>query len=256
MTGDPDRPPARVALATTDYLTSVQAAFGALAAIHRTATEDWPWSSGRRSALRSSVRPDGSLSSPPMTSWASGAQAGRRLEPADDGAEQLSTRPATASWVLIAANSQPDLCAAWWPRCSSPDLLTDPRFETIQRPWRKPENMQAMDAIVGQWTRALTPKRLETLLRDGEVPTSTRLHHRRHLRDDPHFAGARDAGQQVPHPSLGHTTQAGIVPRLSATPGRHPATPAPTWAPTRWTSFNTTWDWPRTPSSRCWPAAP
>ena len=34
MTGDPDRPPARVALATTDYLSSVYAAFGAMAAIH------------------------------------------------------------------------------------------------------------------------------------------------------------------------------------------------------------------------------
>lgn len=34
MTGDPDRPPARVALATTDYLSSVYAAFGAMTAIH------------------------------------------------------------------------------------------------------------------------------------------------------------------------------------------------------------------------------
>ena len=34
MTGDPDRPPARVALATTDYLTATHAAFGAMAAIH------------------------------------------------------------------------------------------------------------------------------------------------------------------------------------------------------------------------------
>jgi hypothetical protein len=34
MTGDPDRPPARVALATTDYLSSVYAAFGAVTAIH------------------------------------------------------------------------------------------------------------------------------------------------------------------------------------------------------------------------------
>jgi crotonobetainyl-CoA:carnitine CoA-transferase CaiB-like acyl-CoA transferase len=33
MTGDPDRPPARVALATTDYLSSVYAAFGAMAAL-------------------------------------------------------------------------------------------------------------------------------------------------------------------------------------------------------------------------------
>jgi len=39
MTGDPDRPPARVALATTDYLASVYTAFGILAALrHRDRT--------------------------------------------------------------------------------------------------------------------------------------------------------------------------------------------------------------------------
>src|SRR5690606_18149408 len=34
MTGDPDRPPARCALPTTDYLTAVYAAFGAMAALY------------------------------------------------------------------------------------------------------------------------------------------------------------------------------------------------------------------------------
>ena len=41
MTGDPDRPPARVALATTDYLTASYAAFGAMAAIHARPAVDW-----------------------------------------------------------------------------------------------------------------------------------------------------------------------------------------------------------------------
>jgi crotonobetainyl-CoA:carnitine CoA-transferase CaiB-like acyl-CoA transferase len=35
---------------------------------------------------------------------------------------------------------------------------------------------------------------------------------------DPHFR-ARAMLQQVAHPTLGHTTQSGIVPRLSGTPG-------------------------------------
>lgn len=35
---------------------------------------------------------------------------------------------------------------------------------------------------------------------------------------DPHFQ-ARDMLVQVPHPELGHITQAGVVPRFSATPG-------------------------------------
>ena len=37
--------------------------------------------------------------------------------------------------------------------------------------------------------------------------------------EDPQFA-ARDMLVQVPHPELGHTTQVGLVPKLSRTPGR------------------------------------
>jgi crotonobetainyl-CoA:carnitine CoA-transferase CaiB-like acyl-CoA transferase len=61
---------------------------------------------------------------------------------------------------------------------------------------------------------------LEELLREGEVPT-TRVYTIADIYADPHFQ-ARDMLQQVPHPVLGHTTQSGVVPRLSATPGRHP----------------------------------
>ena len=54
-------------------------------------------------------------------------------------------------------------------------------------------------------------------LREGEVPT-TRVYTIADIYADPHFA-ARAMLPQVPHPVLGHTTQAGVVPRLSATPG-------------------------------------
>jgi crotonobetainyl-CoA:carnitine CoA-transferase CaiB-like acyl-CoA transferase len=118
-------------------------------------------------------------------------------------------------WVLIAANSQPTwrrLVAAM----QQPWLLTDPRFETIQARG-KPENMKAIDALIGEWTRGFDAEPLETLLRDGEVPT-TRVYTIADIYADPHFQ-ARDMLQQVPHPVLGHTTQTGVVPRLSATPG-------------------------------------
>jgi crotonobetainyl-CoA:carnitine CoA-transferase CaiB-like acyl-CoA transferase len=49
------------------------------------------------------------------------------------------------------------------------------------------------------------------------VPT-TRVYTIADIYADPHFQ-ARDMLQQVPHPVLGHTTQTGVVPRLSATPG-------------------------------------
>ena len=117
--------------------------------------------------------------------------------------------------MLIAANSQ-----ATWRRLvalmQQPELLTDPRFETIQARGR-PENMKAIDAIVADWTRGFNATELEALLRQGELPC-TRVYTIADIYADPHFQ-ARDMLVQVPHPELGHTTQAGVVPRFSATPG-------------------------------------
>jgi formyl-CoA transferase len=118
--------------------------------------------------------------------------------------------------VLIAANSNPtfERLAALM---GQPELLQDPRFDSIRTRGEKP-HMQALDAIVAAWTRQFDGEALEALLLKAEVP-SARAYTIADIYRDPQFA-ARQMLQQVPHPTLGHTTQAGIVPRLSATPGR------------------------------------
>ncbi|WP_374639595.1 CaiB/BaiF CoA transferase family protein [Hydrogenophaga sp.] len=212
MTGDPDRPPARVALATTDYLSSVYAAFGAMAAIRA------------RSVTGKGQVVDVALYEAAFTQMEPIVPAHEKLGvvPMREGSNLPSMAPnssyptADGGWILIAANSQPT-----WRRLvalmQQPSLLTDPRFETIQARG-KPENMRAIDAIVGEWTRQHTAQDLEEMLRQAEVPTS-RVYTIRDIYADPHFH-ARDMLHQVPHPVLGHTTQSGVVPRLSGTPGR------------------------------------
>ena len=86
MTGDPDRPPARVALATTDYLSSVYAAFGAMTAIHAR-SEDRQRPGGGRGAVRGRLHADGAGRAR-LREAGPGADA-RRREPAVDGAQQL-----------------------------------------------------------------------------------------------------------------------------------------------------------------------
>ena len=211
MTGDPDRPPARVALATTDYLSSVYAAFGAVTAIHaRTKT-------GKGQVV------DVALYEAAFTQMEPVVPAFEKLGqvPMREGPNLPSMAPNSSyptrdgGWVLIAANSQPT-----WRRLvavmQQPALLTDPRFETIQARG-KPEHMKAIDALIAEWTRGFDAAPLEALLREGEVPT-TRVYTIADIYADPHFQ-ARDMLRQVPHATLGHTTQTGIVPRLSATPG-------------------------------------
>jgi crotonobetainyl-CoA:carnitine CoA-transferase CaiB-like acyl-CoA transferase len=212
LTGDPDRPPARVALATTDYLTSTYAAFGAMAAIHERA----------RSGLGQVV--DAALYEAAFTQLEPMVPAYEKLGivPSREGPNLPSMAPNSlyptrdGGYVLIAANSNPTF-ERLTTLMQQPELLTDPRFDSIRNRGEKP-NMRALDAIVADWTRQFDGEVLEALLLKAEVP-SARAYTIADIYRDPQFA-ARGMLQQVPHPTLGHTTQAGIVPRLSATPGR------------------------------------
>ena len=212
MTGDPDRPPARVALATTDYLSAVYAAFGAMAALHER----------QRSGLGQVV--DVALYEAAFTQMEPVVPAWDKLGevPKREGPNLPSMAPNSAyptrdgAYVLIAANSQPT-----WQRLvaamARPELLEDPRFATI-RARGVPEHMKALDGIVGQWTCGFDADALQARLHEAEVPC-TRVYTIADIARDPQYA-AREMLLQVPHPTLGHTLQAGIVPRLSATPGR------------------------------------
>ncbi len=211
MTGDPDRPPARVALATTDYLSSMHAAFGAMAAIHARSH------TGRGQVVDVALYEAAFSQMEPVVP----AYEKLGLVPQREGPNLPSMAPNSlyptrdAGWVLIAANSNPT-----WKRLvalmQQPELLADPRFATIQQRGR-PDNMRALDEIISVWTRSFDAVTLEELLRHGEVPSS-RVYTIADIYTDPHFK-ARDMLVQVPHATLGHTTQAGVVPRLSATPG-------------------------------------
>jgi crotonobetainyl-CoA:carnitine CoA-transferase CaiB-like acyl-CoA transferase len=211
MTGDPDRPPARVALATTDYLTSVYAAFGAMMCLRER----------EQTGLGQVV--DVALYETAFTQMEPYVPAFEKLGfvPKRVGPNLPTMAPnslypaADGSWVLIAANSN-----AIYERLvnlmQQPELLTDPRFATI-RSRGQPENMKALDGIIAEWTRRYDGATLEAMLLATSVPAS-RVFTIADIYQDPHFR-ARDMLVEVPHPVLGHTTQAGIVPKLSRTPG-------------------------------------
>lgn len=211
MTGDPDRPPARVALATTDYLSSVYAAFGAVTAIHARSR------TGRGQVVDVALYEAAFSQMEPVVP----AYEKLGIVPHREGPNLPSMAPNSSyptgdgSWVLIAANSNPT-----WKRLvalmQQPGLMIDPRFATIQSRGQ-PQNMKAIDAIISEWTRGFEAGALEELLRGGEVPCS-RVYTIADIFADPQFK-ARDMLVQVPHANLGYTTQAGIVPRLSGTPG-------------------------------------
>jgi len=212
MTGDPDRPPARVALATTDYLSSVYAAFGAMTAIHERAQ------SGKGQVV------DVALYEAAFSQMEAYVPAFEKLGfvPKRVGPNLPTMAPnslyptACGSWMLIAANS--DVIFERLTRVmAQPELFTDERFSTI-RARGMPENMKALDARIGQWSSDLKADVLAGMLIEAGIPCAP-VYTIADIYQDEHFR-ARDMLVTVEHPVLGHTTQAGVVPKLSRTPGR------------------------------------
>lgn len=211
MTGDPDRPPARVALATTDYLTSTYAAFGALAALRE---KD-------KTGLGQVV--DVALYETAFT----------QMEPIVPAYEKHGTVPKREgpnlprmapnslyptkddSYILIAANSNPT-CERLMQAMGRLDLMQVPEFASI-RARGEHANARALDQIIAEWTRQHLCTDLAKILEAVGVP-NTRVYTIADIYQDPHFL-ERNMLVKVPHPKIGHTTQMGVVPRLSRTPG-------------------------------------
>jgi crotonobetainyl-CoA:carnitine CoA-transferase CaiB-like acyl-CoA transferase len=96
-----------------------------------------------------------------------------------------------------------------------PELGSDPRFAE-QRP--RFQHQDEIDAIIAEWTRAHDVDELERKLHEGDVPAS-RIYTMADIFKDPHYK-AREMLVPVPDDDLGTVTLAGVVPKLSATPGR------------------------------------
>jgi len=92
----------------------------------------------------------------------------------------------------------------------------DPRFSTI-RARGEPANMKAIDDIIGQWTKTFKSHEIAPLLVEAAIPSAP-VYTIADIYGDEHF-NAREMLVQVAHPVLGHTTQTGVVPKLSRTPG-------------------------------------
>ncbi len=209
MTGDPDRPPARVALATTDYLSAVYAAFGAsMALVERNR-------SGKGQVV------DVALYEAAFSQMEAYTNAYEKLGyvPARVGPNLPTMAPNSlyptrdGAYVLIAANSDPTF-RRLVDAMGRPGLLQDPRFSSIRA---RGANLEACNAAVAEWTRLHDAAQVEHLLLAAQVPVS-RVYTIADIYEDPHYR-AREMLVRVPHPELGHTTQHGVVPKLSRTPG-------------------------------------
>ena len=210
MIGDPDRPPSRVGLPLTDYITAIYAAFGtAMAVIARESTGegqcvDAALYEAAFSLMEASVPAFEKTGKLPR-------RAGARL-PNSAPNSLYPTRDGKFIHVAALADQvYRRLCKAM----GQPELGADPRFaEQVTRA----RHVEEIDAIVEAWTRSHDLEQIEEILDAEDVPAS-RIFTMEDIFASEHYR-FRKMLLDVPDEDLGSVKLPGIVPKLSRTPGQ------------------------------------
>ena len=209
MIGDVDRPPSRVEIPLTDYITAVYAAFGTVMAL--LSREKTGIGQCVDAALVESAFSFMEAFVPGYEKTGkTGMRAGSRLP---DAAPNNLYPTRDGAYIHIAAFADPvfrRLASAM----GQPGLATDPRF-AIQSARNRNEDL--VDSIVSKWTTSLDLVDIERKLHAADVPAS-RIYTMADIFKDGHYR-ARDMLVSTPDDDLGVVTLAGVVPKLSGTPG-------------------------------------
>lgn len=209
VTGDPDRPPARVAVSMTDYITGLYGAFGAvMAVLDRNRT-------GRGQVVDSALYEAAfSFMEPHIPAYQQLGEVARRCGSRLPG-HTPNTLFATSDgrYIHITAGSQ-SIFKRLAAVMGRPELLDDPRFAT---PGARSANEEETEKLVAEWTQQHTLEELESLLLEAHIPAS-RIFDIEDIFEDPHYE-ARNMIIEREDRELGPVAMANVVPRLSRTPG-------------------------------------
>lgn len=210
MMGDPDRPPSRVAIPLTDYITGVYAAFGTVMAVlarEKNGVGQYVDATLVESAFSFMEAYVPAYEKTGKLGMRTGSRlpdsAPNNLYPTRDGNYIHITALADAVFKRLAV------------AMGQPALGTDARF--VEQRVRN-QNEEAIDRIVADWTSAHDVDELEAILEKGDVPAS-RVYTMADIFKDPQYR-ARNMLVPTPDDDLGTVTLAGVVPKLSATPGK------------------------------------
>ncbi len=210
LIGDADRPPSRVAMPLTDYITALYAAFGTvMAVLSREKT-----GAGQcvdATLIESAVSCREAFVPGYEKTGKTGMRAGTRLPDASPN-NLYPTRDGSYIQIAAFADSVFRRLAAVM---GQPELGADPRFADQNS---RNRNEDLTDELVAKWTLSHDLDELERVLEAGNVPAS-RIYTMADIFQDPHYR-ARDMLVQTTDDDLGSVTLAGIVPKLSATPGK------------------------------------
>jgi crotonobetainyl-CoA:carnitine CoA-transferase CaiB-like acyl-CoA transferase len=209
VTGDPDRPPARIAVSITDYITGLYAAFGAVMALLARGK------SGRGQYIDSALYECAfSFMEPHIPAFEKlGLVANRSGSRLPDSTPNNLYVSRDRQFIHITAMGDGvfrRLCECM----GQPALADDARFkDAVDRS----NNHEAIDDLIGQWCAGLDLVEVERVLHAAGVP-ATRIFTMADIFRDAHYQ-ARGSIVNAADEDFGSVAMAVPVPRLSATPG-------------------------------------
>ncbi|MCZ6627745.1 MAG: CaiB/BaiF CoA-transferase family protein [SAR324 cluster bacterium] len=210
LTGHADAPPPRVAVALTDYIAGIYAAFGAMVALHHARN------TGQGQVVDAALYESAfSVTEQHVPAY------GKLGEVANRHGHRLpSSSPNNlyycqdGRYILITAHAQSiftRLCEAM----GKPELVEDSRFSNAEA---RSSNEDALDDIISAWSSGLSLEEAESVLHEAEIPAS-RVFDMADIFADPHYR-AREMLTELPDEELGSLVTPSVVPKLSATPGK------------------------------------
>lgn len=209
LIGEPDRPPSRVAMPLTDYIAALYAVIGTLMAIRARGV------TGRGQSVDVSLIESAfSFMESFVPAYAQKGvvetRAGARLP---NSAPNTIFRCADGEYIHIAALAD-NVFRRLTMAMEQPGLAGPDRFQT-----QAARNAQEteVEAAVQAWTGALPSHQVQALLDRHDVPAA-RVYKMKDIFEDEYFS-SREMLVQVQEPDLGTVTLAGVVPKLSDTPG-------------------------------------
>jgi crotonobetainyl-CoA:carnitine CoA-transferase CaiB-like acyl-CoA transferase len=218
LTGEPDRPPVRVGVTISDYLTGVFAANAATAALYARDARGSGEGAVIDAALYGSVLR--------VLEWTLAAY--DRLDVVRDreGNRLANSAPldnyptADGRWVCVVAGSDANfarLCDAM----ARPALATDPAWASVAA---RIAHVDETNELVASWTRSLTASEVVDRCVAHDVPVAT-AHTAADIFADPHVAARGDL-VTVEDPVIGPVRQQAPFPRFAGVP-----VPVPSGAP-------------------------
>jgi crotonobetainyl-CoA:carnitine CoA-transferase CaiB-like acyl-CoA transferase len=218
LTGYPDRPPVRVGVTISDYLTGVFAAQAALGALYARDAR----SSGAGAVIDAALY--GAVLR--ILEWTLPAYERLGIVRSREGNRLANSAPldnyptADGKFVCIVAGSDANfarLCTAM----ERPELIDDPRFERLAD---RAAHSDEINGIVGEWTATLTAAEVEARCVAADVPVAT-AYTAADIFADAHMQARGDL-VTVDDPVVGPLRQQAPYPRRVGEP-----VPVPTGAP-------------------------